>query len=161
MGGIYVHVTIGSLFPQPGPYARRDFPTAPSFLLTNSWSPRLCRARRRRHPASPPPPSTTTERYYFPLPFLRHMNFMEVWWLSVPFAVVLCLVLSWLSAGDDDLNIHESSIMRVSLRTLPPSNDHVWRFIRRPSVSFTFSYRESSTREWPPCLHGQVDYDET
>lgn len=54
-GIIYAHVTIGSLFPQPGPYSRRDFPTAPPFLLTNSWSPRLCRARRRRHPASPPP----------------------------------------------------------------------------------------------------------
>ncbi|KAF9647033.1 hypothetical protein BDM02DRAFT_3117627 [Thelephora ganbajun] len=41
---------------------------------------------------------------------------MEMWWLSVPFALVLCLVLSWLSTGDDDINIHESTIMRVSLR---------------------------------------------
>lgn len=46
---------------------------------------------------------------------------MEMWWLSVPFAVVLCLVLSWLSTGDDDFNIHESTIMRVSLRTCTPS----------------------------------------
>lgn len=45
---------------------------------------------------------------------------MEVWWLSFPFAVALCLVLSWLSTGDDDVNFHESSIMRVSLRTFPP-----------------------------------------
>lgn len=44
------------------------------------------------------------------------MNFVEMWWLSVPFALVLCLILSWLSTGDDDINYHESTVMRVSLR---------------------------------------------
>lgn len=41
---------------------------------------------------------------------------MEMWWLSVPFALVLCLILSWLSTGDEDINYHESTMMRVSLR---------------------------------------------
>lgn len=65
------------------------------------------------------------------------MNLVEMWWLSVPFAVVLCLILSWLSTGDDDINIHDSTIMRVSLRTSPPSNPRVHRFIAmRPDFVF-------------------------
>ena len=76
---------------------------------------------------SPPiPPSKcddTRDIISYPLFFFftRQMNFMEMWWLSVPFALVLCLILSWLSTGDDDGNYHESSIMRVSLREYPPN----------------------------------------
>jgi hypothetical protein len=134
----------------------------PSFLLTLSLAtPRLCRARQRRQ--SPHlPSSVTTERYTTISPlFPRQMNFMEMWWLSVPFALVLCLILSWLSAGDDDINYHESTIMRVSLREFPSFffSFRVWDDFTNmspdPESFFFFCMsRESSTREWPPCLYG-------
>jgi len=138
-------------------------------LLTNSLPPRLCRARQRRHP--PPSPSLLRARRpkdnVPPPSFPRQMNFMEVWWLSVPFAVVLCLILSWLSTGDDDISIHESGIMRVSLRTFPShpppfgplASGDVSRFDLTSRHSF-FSYRQSSAREWPSCLYGKIDHDE-
>ena len=112
--------------PTQGPTSNADSRHATSqrflsFLLTNSRFPSTLSSPSTATPPPPPPsPSTTTERYHsFPLLFPRQMNFMEVWWLSVPFAVVLCLILSWLTTGDDDVNIHESTIMRVSLRTFP------------------------------------------
>ena len=83
---------------------------------------------------------------------------MEMWWLSVPFAVVLCLVLSWLSTGDEDVNIHETAIMRVSLRTSPPLHPFTSGGMSQDTIFF--SYRQSSAREWSPCLYGQINYDE-
>lgn len=67
-------------------------------------------------------PSLELDDRKITLPLPRQMNFMEMWWLSVPFAVALCLVLSWLSTVDEDVNIHESAIMRVSLRMCLPSS---------------------------------------
>ena len=129
--GLFIcpHVTLGCSSPNS---QARYFPTIPSFLLTNSWPPSTLSSPSTATPRIPlllqarrPRDNIST------IPSLAKMHFMEMWWVSVPFAVVLCLVLSWLSTGDDDLNIHESGIMRVSLRTfcLPLQSLHPRRFL--------------------------------
>lgn len=75
-------------------------------------------------------------------------------WLPAPFAAMLCLVLLLSTAGDTDVIVHESGIIRVSLRTFLPHDTPLrLEMSQDPFLLFRTGnlVRGSATH----CLYGQ------